>query len=222
MNHRILVPVVAALFLAACGGGGAEEAPDAVSPIVFHENVVPPAPVAAPAPSPAPTPAPAPVASPAPSPAPTPAPAPESPARPPQSVPAAPTEKVTELICGHQGLFEPVRFTIQPGNPWAALRAEAAGVAYRLDNRAQVPYPDSSYLGGIVTDPDGSLVASGQYEVGSDGVLLGWQEYWSPTGGGVQYRPRTGYSFVGGELVQVTIYLSDPRAGTVICKSNWL
>ena len=212
MNHRILVPVAATFFLAACGGGGAEEAPDAVYPIDSPADVVAPAPVATPAPSPVPPP----------STVPPPSAVPESPARASPDAPAAPTEKVTELICGHQGLFEPVRFTIQPGNPWAALRAEAAGVAYQLDNRTQVPHPDFSYLGGIVTDPDGSLVAAGQYEVGSDGVLLGWQEYWSPTGGGVQYRPRTGYGFVGGDLVQVSIYLSDPRAGIVICKSEWL
>lgn len=238
---RHLITPTLCLLLAACGGGGSDSPePTAVSPS-------PAAPVAAPAPAPTPpvaappasappaqtpNPPPAAPAAPqqpiAPSPVPTPNPAPIDAPAPVAEMPTpVPEPVVTVLWCVVQGQFEPVRFTITgPGQPWTTLRAESAGQAqYWRSGTGGWAYQPASHWTMLVTDPDGAIAASGDYDIRGDAsaywVGIGWRDAWSSTGPMSAQVRVTGYAFEGGQLIAAEMALPNPRDGSMLCRLDW-
>lgn len=233
MPMRHLITPTLCLLLAACGGGGSDSPePTAVSPS-------PAAPVAAPAPAPTPpvaaqTPNPPPAAIPAPqqpiapNPAPAPSPTPIASPAPVAEMPTpVPEPVVTVLWCVVQGQFEPVRFTITgPGQPWTTLRAESAGQAqYWRSGTGGWAYQPASHWTMLVTDPDGAIAASGDYDIRGDAsaywVGIGWRDAWSSTGPMSAQVRVTGYAFEGGQLIAAEMALPNPRDGSMLCRLDW-
>lgn len=244
--HRALITPTLCLLLAACGGGGSDSPePTAVSPS-------PAAPVAAPAPAPTPpvaappasappaqtpNPPPAAPAAPqqpiAPSPVPTPNPAPIEAPAPVLSRPApvaetptpVPEPVVTVLWCVVQGRFEPVKFTVGPGQPWTTLRAESAGSSQWRSGAAGWSYGPAENWTMLVTDPDGAIAASGDYDIRGDAsaywVGIGWRDAWSSTGTMSAQVRVTGYAFEGGQLIAAEMALPNPRDGSMLCRLDW-
>ena len=244
MPMRHLITPTLCLLLAACGGGGSDSPePTAVSPS-------PAAPVAAPAPAPTPpvaaqTPNPPPAAIPAPqqpiapNPAPAPGPTPIASPAPVAVAPSPVAETPTPapdvgsavqsvvLWCAIQGQFEPVRFTITgPGQPWTTLRAESAGQAqYWRSGTGGWAYQTASHWTMLVTDPDGAIAASGDYDIRGDAsaywVGIGWRDAWSSTGPMSAQVRVTGYAFEGGQLIAADMALPNPRDGSMLCRLDW-
>lgn len=244
MPMRHLITPTLCLLLAACGGGGSDSPePTAVSPS-------PAAPVAAPAPAPTPpvaaqTPNPPPAAIPAPqqpiapNPAPAPGPTPIASPAPVAVAPSPVAETPTPapdvgsavqsvvLWCAIQGQFEPVRFTITgPGQPWTTLRAESAGQAqYWRSGTGGWAYQAADNWTMLVTDPDGAIAASGDYDIRGDAsaywVGIGWRDAWSSTGTMSAQVRVTGYAFEGGQLIAAEMALPNPRDGSMLCRLDW-
>jgi uncharacterized protein YkwD len=97
LNQLLVLSLIAALTLSACGGGGGNSMPGSSIPIVVPPAPVPtPTPVPSPIPTPVPNPARAPAATPTPTPSPTPAPTPTP--TPPPAPPAPPASTLVTSV----------------------------------------------------------------------------------------------------------------------------
>ncbi len=154
-RRRLLASAVAALSLAACGGGGAA---DAAAP---RGPSLPPAPPSPAPPSPSPSPAPTPPA-PGPAPAPTPPSPPPAPTPPAPPPPPAPTGNITQYLTSDGGTAGD---TINLSSPTREFWHR------RMSIRWQRKYASGSALFGLGNWLDAAQTPEGSNAYGSSAVL---------------------------------------------------
>lgn len=220
------VPLAAGFLMAACGGGENETgvAASPPTPVAAPGEPAPtPAPVSvepAPTPSPAspvpaptpppisgvPTPEPPPVlAEPVPGPIPEPVAADPDPPLPSGEAPAPVSGQPVELLCTERGVSQPLRFTVLgPERPWSSLTVEAVRPAFYGLDPDHLVEDGPSFSDRFAADPDGAVLASGQFEIIHDdeGWTVGLDLREAPqSNGDIVYRWASTYRFVNDRLV---------------------